>query len=621
MAEIIDERQGKPIEYEGGSVVMTRGSVTDESLHEFEGEQLTPRQIMSRINEGAGGLSFAEGGEMPDNILTTGKEYSFDGTSMSDEAIVKTCGCKHAKPTGNSSLYEQYKKGALLTRPEMSRQEFKKSYPELYKVEGKYMLAVVIGQGYETYWSEQSTAAEAMDDIYQQYAETYRMGKGGQMFVFFTDQFDIKKAYDLLHSGEINYEVREIDTQASRPSSFNRFNQDYAENLEDDIDWENAQGIMIKLPATEGMPARDILIDGNHRSHYAYKHGIKKMKVYYISNPKTIKKFQRTTNKELSLFAVGGQVHTYGTLTFTEFFRKYGKFVYREPNAEGKQEWTVALPTTYGHKVFTSLAPTFRAGLKELYEEYLVEKDRYAVGGQIGKDYQYALTIRPFGIGTYPSDHFERYEASPVYKFGILHYSEKLPIEECLHFDLCPITELEELEGKTIKWFDDYEGTIQLNKEPETGKINSVTVQVKVGEEIIPERLAYNKFLQKYYQGKWGTAYEQGGELIEDDNLYLDIESAEDYLRSNPEHILFIVDYHSNLCMVQYNEGLKMFVPSSAHKSERRFRKVMLASANLREVLSKIKNEIKAEKGKKFLSIYYTNKKGEAVQYFDDIVI
>src|SRR4051812_43265114 len=116
MAEIIDERQGKPIEYEGGSVVMTRGSVTDESLHEFEGEQLTPRQIMSRINEGAGGLSFAEGGEMPDNILTTGKEYSFDGTSMSDEAIVKTCGCKHAKPTGNSSLYEQYKKGALLAK-------------------------------------------------------------------------------------------------------------------------------------------------------------------------------------------------------------------------------------------------------------------------------------------------------------------------------------------------------------------------------------------------------------------------------------------------------------------------------------------------------------------------
>lgn len=54
---------GDKLEMEGGEVVITRNAVSDPTPREFEGKKMTNREILSKINESGGGVSFASGGQ------------------------------------------------------------------------------------------------------------------------------------------------------------------------------------------------------------------------------------------------------------------------------------------------------------------------------------------------------------------------------------------------------------------------------------------------------------------------------------------------------------------------------------------------------------------------------
>jgi hypothetical protein len=84
----INKSTGKPLEVEGGEVVITRDAVSDTTKREFEGEQLTNREILSRINESGGGVSFADGGEA--SCACNGKMYKYGGKSMKAGAIFES---------------------------------------------------------------------------------------------------------------------------------------------------------------------------------------------------------------------------------------------------------------------------------------------------------------------------------------------------------------------------------------------------------------------------------------------------------------------------------------------------------------------------------------------------
>jgi hypothetical protein len=55
---------GQPIEVEGGEVVITKPAVESNRTYEFEGKQMKPKEILSKINSEHGGVSFAKGGVM-----------------------------------------------------------------------------------------------------------------------------------------------------------------------------------------------------------------------------------------------------------------------------------------------------------------------------------------------------------------------------------------------------------------------------------------------------------------------------------------------------------------------------------------------------------------------------
>jgi hypothetical protein len=79
---------GQIIEVEGNEVIINKKSVGDETLREFEGEMLTNRQILSKINEDGGGVAFEDGGEIKYNCNSIGKKYNFGGELLDNNAIV-----------------------------------------------------------------------------------------------------------------------------------------------------------------------------------------------------------------------------------------------------------------------------------------------------------------------------------------------------------------------------------------------------------------------------------------------------------------------------------------------------------------------------------------------------
>lgn len=93
----INKSTGQPLEMEGGEVVITRDAVSDPTLVEFEGKKMTKRQVLSAINESGGGVSFAEGGDIPDKCSCSGKQYNYGGKVTKDVDIVNDIMSSHRK--------------------------------------------------------------------------------------------------------------------------------------------------------------------------------------------------------------------------------------------------------------------------------------------------------------------------------------------------------------------------------------------------------------------------------------------------------------------------------------------------------------------------------------------
>jgi DNA polymerase III sliding clamp (beta) subunit (PCNA family) len=107
----INKSTGQPIEVQGGEVIITAPAVADQTKREFEGQMLTNREILSKINEKGGGVSLENGGE----IYYNGSSYNYGGKTMTDYEIMQSmndCGCEHEYDNGgNLNLSKQSKKG------------------------------------------------------------------------------------------------------------------------------------------------------------------------------------------------------------------------------------------------------------------------------------------------------------------------------------------------------------------------------------------------------------------------------------------------------------------------------------------------------------------------------
>lgn len=86
----LNKSTGQPLEMEGGEVVITRNAVSDGKKRMFDGKMMTNREILSRINESGGGVSFAEGGDVPEKCSCKGHSYKWGGKLIKDFDIVNS---------------------------------------------------------------------------------------------------------------------------------------------------------------------------------------------------------------------------------------------------------------------------------------------------------------------------------------------------------------------------------------------------------------------------------------------------------------------------------------------------------------------------------------------------
>lgn len=126
----VNKATGQPIEVQGGEVIITAPAVADQTKREFEGEMLTNREILSRINEKGGGVSFANGGDIPKEVYYNGSSYNFGGKTMSDYEImqeINNCGCEYVFEDG-SGIKKQEKGGKIKTYKQKYNKKY--GYPE-----------------------------------------------------------------------------------------------------------------------------------------------------------------------------------------------------------------------------------------------------------------------------------------------------------------------------------------------------------------------------------------------------------------------------------------------------------------------------------------------------------
>lgn len=150
----INKSSDTPLEMEGGEVVITRNAVSDDTKREFEGEMLTNREILSRINESGGGVSFAEGGQTTNN----------------------DCGCNTMEEGGNtnSKTYKGYQVNTdgSYTKSSMKHfgvkhhdlppsEAFKKLYGHKYKEGGQLGTMLIIDKVVPSFQEFKSSVQDA----------------------------------------------------------------------------------------------------------------------------------------------------------------------------------------------------------------------------------------------------------------------------------------------------------------------------------------------------------------------------------------------------------------------------------------------------------------------------
>lgn len=130
-------------------------------------------------------------------------------------------------------------------------------------------------------------------------------------------------------------------------------------------------------------------------------------------------------------------------------------------------------------------------------------KEKAAPKPETPKEYRYELRNRPFGIGTYPKeDTFLRFEQPEGSGFGYVVYSEKLPQEKWLSFELSPETEIEEATKGKVFENEYYNKIVATPRKGNSNFVDVVMSEPKAGTDFTDEiTLSAKEFFQNIQDG------------------------------------------------------------------------------------------------------------------------
>jgi hypothetical protein len=160
--KMINKSTGQPLEVQGSEVIITAPAVNDQTKREFEGKMMTNREILSKINSDGGGVSFADGGDIPAKIHTTDCEYKFGGKLVKDTDIAHSLGMNSTLKKGKQqfssgdttydvdAIYNAIKKGKLRLKTKevetfpMKYPVYDKHYAENHKIDFRKPNGIIV---------------------------------------------------------------------------------------------------------------------------------------------------------------------------------------------------------------------------------------------------------------------------------------------------------------------------------------------------------------------------------------------------------------------------------------------------------------------------------------------
>ena len=86
----------KPLEVDGGQVIITKPAIDSKDKYLFEGKEMTPKEILSILNSEHGGISFQEGGKVPiqfynvGGAITDGAKEEMEKNYVGRDCVVST---------------------------------------------------------------------------------------------------------------------------------------------------------------------------------------------------------------------------------------------------------------------------------------------------------------------------------------------------------------------------------------------------------------------------------------------------------------------------------------------------------------------------------------------------
>lgn len=129
----------------------------------------------------------------------------------------------------------------------------------------------------------------------------------------------------------------------------------------------------------------------------------------------------------------------------------------------------------------TVQVPRILETMKKIYD--VIEKPNGDIviknkGEKAPGEYRYVLMLRPFDIGTYPPEGFNRYESGPL-GYGTLIYDQPLDRKRWEHFSLYPETQVEDIAAK--EWKSEYYERVTIK--PNANGTVSVSMYEKAGDK------------------------------------------------------------------------------------------------------------------------------------------
>jgi hypothetical protein len=150
-----DKRTGKPLEYNGNNIIITAPAVKDGTKREFEGKEMTNREILSKINQDHGGIAFEDGGEIDGaTCACSGRMYKYGGKEKSDADILSDIANtdNDAEEAAEDSSVAGMAQGGALSQSPAAIQDFWENRQAEYAALGTEIIPYTGDDDYKGTW-------------------------------------------------------------------------------------------------------------------------------------------------------------------------------------------------------------------------------------------------------------------------------------------------------------------------------------------------------------------------------------------------------------------------------------------------------------------------------------